>query len=408
MSTIGTQFEINGVIDTNQSVMSNLNTLCTAANCWMTFDVNTGLWSVIINKPGSSIKHFDDTNIIGNITVSGTGINEYYNSVSVEFPHVDLRDTTDYIDLEIPAEDRFPNEQDNNLNITLQCINNPIQAQYIGTIELKQSRVDKVIQFRTDYTSVGLRAGDLIDISASMYGFTNKVFRITKITEEDAEDGTIQLAITALEYDANVYDTSGLIRTERNKKTGIVPKSQNAALSASDMQALSSKLKVQPVLFTFFNNLITLNETLSSDFLTASMSDPRNRYNTTFYYTIPITSVYKVKYLLNWGGTTISPAPGSGDYYESPESVMKGVQILLRVNGVWNPRSQSYTGDQRVQLLEDHYLEDYVYLNKGDQVEFWVNAICNYGPNHPFAAGLAASSGFRVSGELLLCSAVTL
>ena len=67
-----------------------------------------------------------------------------------------------------------------------------------------------------------------------MYGYEQKKFRITKIVESDGEDGTIALGITAIEYDEDVYDESGLIRTERNKKTGIVPKSMNAALSASD------------------------------------------------------------------------------------------------------------------------------------------------------------------------------
>jgi len=238
MGTISNKtFEINGVIDTNQTVLQNLNTLCTASGCWITFDANSGKWSVIINKPGTSIKSFNDSNIIGNINISGTGISELYNAVSVEFPHKDLRDQTDYVELEIPVENRFPNELDNTLNISMQCINNPIQAQYIGVVELKQSRVDKVIEFRTDYTALGLKAGDLIDITSEMYGFTNKVFRITKMTEEDADDGSIQIQITALEYDEGIYNTSGLEYLERNKKTGIIPKSQNTALTESDFNA---------------------------------------------------------------------------------------------------------------------------------------------------------------------------
>lgn len=241
MSTIiPALFEINGVIDPGQSVMSNLNTLCTASGCWLTYDVNSGLWSVVINKAGTSIKSFNDSNIIGSINISGTGINEFYNKVTVEFPHVDLRDRTDYVDMVIPIGERFPNEVDNTLNINLDCINNPIQAQYIGAVELKQSRVDKVIEFRTDYSSIGLKAGDLIDVTSEPYGYTNKVFRITKMTEEDQDDGSIQISITALEYDANVYSTDGLIREERNKKTGIIPKAMNTALTESEAKATST------------------------------------------------------------------------------------------------------------------------------------------------------------------------
>ena len=220
--------------------MQNISTLCTAAGCWMTFDVNSGQWSVVVNEVASSIKSFDDSNIIGGINISGSGINELYNSVSVEFPHADLRDQTDYIDLKIPDEDRFPNELDNRLNISLDCINDPIQAQRIGTIELKQSRVDKIVEFRTDYSSIGLKAGDVIDITSDVYGYTNKLFRITRITEEDSDDGQLILSITGLEYSDNVYDTTGLIREERTKKTGIIPKSQNNALTSLDQNKTSS------------------------------------------------------------------------------------------------------------------------------------------------------------------------
>lgn len=401
-------FEINGVIDTNQTVLNNLNMLCTASGCWMTFDINTGKWSVIINKPGTSVKSFNDPNIIGNINISGTGISELYNAVSVEFPHKDLRDQTDYVDLEVPIEDRFPNELDNVLNISMQCINNPIQAQYIGIVELKQSRVDKVIEFRTDYSSFGLKAGDLIDVSSEMYGYVNKVFRITKIVEEDADDGSIQLSITALEYSDDIYDSSGLTYLERNKKTGIIPKSQNTALTENDLAGIASQLRVQPVIATFFNNQIIIAETLSSNWFTPGylINDAVNRYNTGFSTTIPITGTYRVRYNCNWGGNTFTPEPP--DVYGTPESVMKGVQITLKVNGNWNPRPNSFTGDQRVQLLEDHIIEDYVFLNKGDNVEFWISAKCNYGPNHPFANGDPVVSFIKLGGELLLATNVVL
>lgn len=233
MSTVNTS-EINGVIDTNQNVLENLNMLATAAGCFLTWDPSEGLWSVIPNTTGSSVKSFDDSNIIGPIAVSSSGINELYNSVSINFPHKDLRDSVDTIILTIPEGDRYAQELDNNLEITLPIINDPVQAQLIANRELKQSRVDKVIRFTTDYTSNGLKAGDLIAITASMYGFTNKVFRVTAIEEEDTDEGAIVFSITALEYDADVYSTAGLTRETKTKRTGIIPKISNAAIQTSE------------------------------------------------------------------------------------------------------------------------------------------------------------------------------
>lgn len=236
-------FAINGVISTDKSVMQNLNNLCTSAGAWMTYDISDGKWSVVINSTGSSVASFNDSNIIGGINISSTGISDLYNSVTIEFPHKDLRDQTDYIDFDIPSEQRFPNELDNRLNMSIDLVNDPIQAAYIASSELKQSRVDKIIEFRTDFSKLGLKAGDLIDVTNTVYGYTNKMFRITKMQEEDAEG--IVISITALEYNADVYSTTGLTRVLRQKKTGIVPKALNQSITSLDNQA-SLKLAVTP------------------------------------------------------------------------------------------------------------------------------------------------------------------
>ena len=95
-------FAINGLIDTNQSALKNIQALASAAGTWVTYDVNAGLWSMIINRAGTSIKSFNDDNIIGSITMGSTGITELYNSVEIEFPHKDLTDQKDYIKFSIP------------------------------------------------------------------------------------------------------------------------------------------------------------------------------------------------------------------------------------------------------------------------------------------------------------------
>jgi hypothetical protein len=233
-------FKINGVIDTSKSVLSNIDVLCRASGCWLTYDSTTALWSVIINRAGSSVKSFTDANIIGSISITGSGIDSMYNSVEVTYPNQDLLNNRDSVNFTVPNASRFPNELDKKLTISLDCINNEIQAAYIGAIELNQNRIDKIIQFKTDYSVLGLKAGDLIDITTTMYGYTQKVFRITKVAEEDADDGTIQLSITALEYDETVYSTAGLVYTARTTATGVVPKSSNTALGLSDRIGNSS------------------------------------------------------------------------------------------------------------------------------------------------------------------------
>ena len=212
------RYSINGLIKTDTTVMQNLEKLCNAAGCWLTYDIYTGLWSVVINRAGVSEWSFDDNNIIGGISLSGTGLDNLYNSVKVTYPHEDLRGNTDFIQIEIPTEDRYPNEPDNTLQIQYEIVTNPVQAELLGFIELKQSRVDRIIQFTTDYSKMAVRAGDVIDVTNTIYGFSAKLFRVVSVNEVESPDGGIDISITALEYDANVYseDLTRYVRTTEN------------------------------------------------------------------------------------------------------------------------------------------------------------------------------------------------
>lgn len=216
------RYQINGIIDTSDNVMTNIEKLCSAGGSWLSYDIHQGKWGVVINKSDTSIASFDDSNIIGSISISGTGIQDLYNNVKAEFPHRDIKDTLDFISIEIPDVDRNDNEPDNILNLTYDLVNEPIQAELLAFIELKQSRVDLIINFRTDFTKINLNAGDIIDVTNSRFNFTSKLFRIISISELQNDDGALQTEITALEYDSDVYDESNLYRYTRSDTNGII------------------------------------------------------------------------------------------------------------------------------------------------------------------------------------------
>ena len=222
ISILPNRYRVNGVVSTDKTVLQNMETLAGAAQAYINYDITDGKWAVVINTTGNAVASFNDSNILGGVSVQGTGLRDLYNSVRVEFPHVDLRDEPDFVEVTIPVGDRNSNEPDNQLIMQLDVVNDPVMAEMLGLIELKQSRVDRVIRFTADRSYIGLRAGDLIDVTNAMLAYTNKVFRIISISEVDGDDGSIAVEITALEYDANVYDTSDLFRFERTNENGIV------------------------------------------------------------------------------------------------------------------------------------------------------------------------------------------
>lgn len=219
---LANRYQINGLIDSTSSVIENLEDICSTAGSWLSYDIHAGKWGVVINKAESSVASFDDSNILGDIVVSGTGLTDLYNSVRVELPNRDIRDSSDFVSIEIPDIDRNANEPDNVLNLSYEALNEPIQAEILGFIELKQSRVDKVITFGVDYSYIGLNAGDVISVTNAQFDFVSKLFRIITISEIQDGTGPLYLEITALEYDPGVYDESNLYRYTRSNNTGII------------------------------------------------------------------------------------------------------------------------------------------------------------------------------------------
>lgn len=221
ISQLDHQFTINGVLSTNNTVLENMEKLARSCGCWISYDIHAGLWSVIINRAGDSIRSFNDSNIVGPVNVSSTGLTDIYNSVKVSYPRSDINDQIDWVKFDLPSSERYYNEPDNTLEITCELLNDPVQATVIGAIEMNQARIDKVATFTTDYSAIDLNSGDIIDITNSALGWTNKEFRVITMREVDDDAGAIRIEITALEYDDSIYNPD-VTRYERSDQNGII------------------------------------------------------------------------------------------------------------------------------------------------------------------------------------------
>lgn len=197
--------DINGLIDPGQSVLDNMETMAKAASSWLSYDIHSGQWNVVINKAGTSIASITDANLLGDITISGTSLTQLSNAADVKYQNTDILDNSDFVKITIPQADLFQNEPSTTMQMDLPLTNKQSVAMKIGLQALKQARVDKVIALRTDYSFINLKAGDLIDVTSSVYGFTNKMFRVITASESD-DNGVIACELKCLEYDATVYD----------------------------------------------------------------------------------------------------------------------------------------------------------------------------------------------------------
>jgi hypothetical protein len=212
------RYRINGPVDTGQNCLNNLQFLVDSCDSWLQYSELTGKWRVVINKgydqaPNSQtlsqLFTVDSSNLVGGIEISPIDLNETFNQVEVGYPNTNIKDQTDYQIIDLFEEDPqllSANEAINRLNLTLPYVNNAVQAKYLAARRLYQSREDLVIAFKLDFSGIQVEAGDIIRVTHEVYGWTDKLFRVSSVAEEKDASGNLFAAIQAFEYSNDIFD----------------------------------------------------------------------------------------------------------------------------------------------------------------------------------------------------------
>jgi len=212
------RYRFNGPIDTMQSCMANLQDMVDACDSWMQYSELTGQWKVVMNKafdesPGAvtfnDLYHVTSDNLIGGININPSDLNQTFNQVEYQYPNTNIKDQVDFIF--IALQDEFPallseNEPVNKLTIRNELVNNFVQAKFIAIRRILQGREDLIISMVCDYSAIQVDAGDVIRVSLPEYGWTEKLFRVSNVTEQKDESGNLFAQLTALEYNPTIYD----------------------------------------------------------------------------------------------------------------------------------------------------------------------------------------------------------
>ena len=208
------RYRVNGPLDTAQDCLTNLQLLVDSCDSWLQYSELTGQWKVVINQSYTDYTTLgnlflvDSSNLTGGIEISPIDLNETYNELEVAYPNKNIKDQTDYQVIELSDYQpgvMSPNEAVNRLNVQLPVVNEAVQAKYLGVRRLLQSREDLVINFATDYSGIQIEAGDVIKVTHPVYGWTEKLFRVSNVAEEKYPDGNLGARIQAFEYNDTIY-----------------------------------------------------------------------------------------------------------------------------------------------------------------------------------------------------------
>ena len=221
VTTTQPRYRINGVIDTGKPVLDNVDNILISCDSWMAYNAALGQWSIVINKAESVSMAFTDDNIIGDIRVSTTDINQSINQIEAKFPNALNKDIQDYVFLETPSALLYPNEPVNIFSTTFDLVNDSVQAQYLANRILEQAREDLVVLFKTTYEGIQCNAGDVVSVTNTAYGWNAKQFRIMKVNEVVLEDGSLGASIELNEYNSQVYDDKSITQYTPSSNSNI-------------------------------------------------------------------------------------------------------------------------------------------------------------------------------------------
>ena len=204
------RYEINGIIPTADTIKNNIERVNMASASWTTYDYGQGQWKIIANTTGTSTFAFTDDNIISELTLSVTPLEDQFNRLEVEFPDRGLRDQFNYFREDLNPAEMNDLEPTNELRLRLDMVNNSVQAGRLGRIEMRQSRVDYVVSFTADYSAIQCQVGDVVSLTNSVYGFDADLFRVTRIREVETADGGLIAEVVLLQYSDEVYSENTL------------------------------------------------------------------------------------------------------------------------------------------------------------------------------------------------------
>jgi len=226
------RYRINGVIDTGEQILSNVNKIMMACDSWMSYESATGQWAPVINKATATSFAFTDANIIGDIRVSVTDLASSINQIEASFPFKGNKDQPEYIRLKIPDGLLYSNEPVNKLNTSFDLVNDSVQAEYLANRLLEQAREDLIVSFSTAYTGIQVNAGDVVTVTNTAYGWTNKQFRALKVQESSLPDGNLGAHLELSEYNEQVYDDLSIVQFSASPNSNLVSGAYFSTLSA--------------------------------------------------------------------------------------------------------------------------------------------------------------------------------
>jgi hypothetical protein len=219
------RFRFDGTLDTNRTIMQNLQDMASCCDCVLKYNEMTAQWGVIVQKPTYTVAmDINDSNIVSAIQITPIDLNNSFNIIECKFPDKSNQDAFNTATFDLAQIDPallFPNEPVNKQSVSLPLVNDNVRAQYIANRLLKGAREDLQVDCSVGYIGLQFEAGDIVTITNANYGWVAKLFRINKCIETFKDDGSIVVQLILMEFNPSIYDDASITAFQPSPNTGI-------------------------------------------------------------------------------------------------------------------------------------------------------------------------------------------
>ncbi|WKS80394.1 DUF1983 domain-containing protein [Edwardsiella tarda] len=246
----------NGSIDYQKSFKSNIEDILQTFG-GVLFE-HQGKIYLTIDSADIPVYSFDESNIIGDVSIMSGGRSDYCNCYDAQYCNADHNYDSDII--------RFPSDALNDKTIisdgqiikkdlSVKWLQDKKQLSVLANKELlKHKWILSTISFKTFKSD--LKIYDVIDVSFKEAGYKNKKFRIVQIDEPLQVESIGIVGITAIEYRDEIY---------QGQDPGVFPNNNNIQLPDASHVLSPSNLSIQKLGQSVGGNVVLVKWSASPD-----------------------------------------------------------------------------------------------------------------------------------------------
>ena len=204
-------FDCNAVVDTSKKVLDNVRDIIKGMRGYLPYV--QGKYKLVIETIGTASVSLTEDAIIGGYALASPTKNSKFNRVIVSYINPDRNYQVDEVQFP-PIDDSGLASADQHATMKtadggfllehradFRTITSTYQAEEMAEIILRRSREAIGLSLNCGFKAYELHIGDIVNVSLSSLGFSNKAFRVISMTF--AEDYTINLQL--VEYQASHY-----------------------------------------------------------------------------------------------------------------------------------------------------------------------------------------------------------